>query len=67
MLKTMLEVQAQNNKQDVAQIALVTHSLAMLWFLGGSRNKVKALDARVHKPKTKHRNTAPSAVCLLAP
>nr|ACO08964.1 Zinc finger MYND domain-containing protein 12 [Osmerus mordax] len=39
MLKTMLEVQAQNNKQDVAQIALVTHSLAMLWFLGGSRNK----------------------------
>ncbi|KAL1021265.1 hypothetical protein UPYG_G00010920 [Umbra pygmaea] len=42
MLRAMLEIQESSPKQDAAQKVLVSHSLAMLWFLGGSLDK--ALD-----------------------
>ncbi|XP_041702069.1 zinc finger MYND domain-containing protein 12 isoform X2 [Coregonus clupeaformis] len=39
MLRAMLKVQESSPKQAAAQNALVAHSLAMLWFLGGSPDK----------------------------
>ncbi|KAL7398869.1 hypothetical protein ABVT39_016331 [Epinephelus coioides] len=41
MLNTMLELVQNDSKKDLAQIALVAHCLAMLWFLGG--DSLKAL------------------------
>ncbi|GAA6233331.1 zinc finger MYND domain-containing protein 12 [Lates japonicus] len=39
MLRTMLEFEQNESRKDSAQIALVAHCLAMLWFLGGRRRK----------------------------
>ncbi|XP_029520196.1 zinc finger MYND domain-containing protein 12 isoform X1 [Oncorhynchus nerka] len=39
MLRAMLKVQESSPKQATAQNTLVAHSLAMLWFLGGSPDK----------------------------
>ncbi|XP_029575541.1 zinc finger MYND domain-containing protein 12 [Salmo trutta] len=39
MLRAMLKVQESSPKQAAAQNTLVAHSLAMLWFLGGSPDK----------------------------
>ncbi|XP_071331935.1 zinc finger MYND domain-containing protein 12 [Trachinotus anak] len=39
MLRTMLEFEHNNSRKDSAQIALVAHCLAMLWFLGGEALK----------------------------
>ncbi|XP_010873899.1 zinc finger MYND domain-containing protein 12 isoform X1 [Esox lucius] len=39
MLRAMLEIQESSPKQDKTQNALVTHCLAMLWFLCGSPEK----------------------------
>lgn len=44
MLRAMLKVQESNPKQAAAQNTLVAHSLAMLWFLGGSPDKVRCYD-----------------------
>ncbi|XP_040901905.1 zinc finger MYND domain-containing protein 12 [Toxotes jaculatrix] len=41
MLRTMLEFEQNDSRKDSAQIALVAHCLAMLWFLGG--DSLKAL------------------------
>lgn len=43
MLNTMLEFVQNDSKKDLAQIALVAHCLAMLWFLGGDSLKVSHL------------------------
>lgn len=40
MLRTMLEFEQNDSRKDSAQIALVAHCLAMLWFLGGDSLKV---------------------------
>lgn len=42
-LRTMLEFEQGNSRKDSAQIALVAHCLAMLWFLGGDSLKVRHL------------------------
>nr|XP_046254157.1 zinc finger MYND domain-containing protein 12 isoform X2 [Scatophagus argus] len=39
MLRTMLEFEQNNPKKDSAQIALLAHCLAMLWFLRGDSQK----------------------------
>ncbi|XP_068589520.1 zinc finger MYND domain-containing protein 12 [Cebidichthys violaceus] len=41
MLKSMLEFEQNYSRKDSAQLALVAHCLAMLWFLGG--DSLKAL------------------------
>lgn len=41
MLRTILEFEQNDSRKDSAQIALVAHCLAMLWFLGG--DAIKAL------------------------
>ncbi|XP_053173910.1 zinc finger MYND domain-containing protein 12 [Scomber japonicus] len=41
MLRTILEIEQNNSRKDSAQIALVAHCLAMLWFLG--RDDLQAL------------------------
>ncbi|XP_033943682.1 zinc finger MYND domain-containing protein 12 [Pseudochaenichthys georgianus] len=41
MLRTMLEFEQNDSRKDSAQIALVAHCLAMLWFLAG--DSLKAL------------------------
>lgn len=43
MLRTMLEFEQKDSRKDSAQIALVAHCLAMLWFLGGDFLKVRHL------------------------
>ncbi|KAG7520809.1 hypothetical protein JOB18_036257 [Solea senegalensis] len=40
MLRTILEFEEKNSTQDSGQIAVVTHCLAMLWFLRGDNFKV---------------------------
>ena len=42
MLTTMLDAGEKDLGQDTAQTALVAHCLAMLWYLGGDRLKVRA-------------------------
>ncbi len=42
-LRTMLEFEQNDSRKDSAQIALVAHCLAMLWFLGGDSLKVSHL------------------------
>ncbi|KAF0036427.1 hypothetical protein F2P81_011739 [Scophthalmus maximus] len=39
MLRTMLEFEQDNSRKEPAQIALVAHCLAMLWFLEGDNLK----------------------------
>lgn len=43
MLRTILEFEQNDSRKDSAQIALVAHCLAMLWFLGGDALKVSHL------------------------
>ncbi|XP_060930615.1 zinc finger MYND domain-containing protein 12 [Limanda limanda] len=39
MLRTMLEFEQDYSRKDLAQVALVAHCLAMLWFLNGDHLK----------------------------
>lgn len=43
MLQTILAFQQNDCNKDSAQIALVAHSLAMLWYLAGDSLKVSHL------------------------
>ncbi|KAM4571034.1 zinc finger MYND domain-containing protein 12 [Fundulus diaphanus] len=56
MLRAMLEFERKQFRRDAAQIALLAHSLAMLWFLGGDLQKAlgfgtTALQASQQIPK----------------
>lgn len=48
MLRTMLEFEQNDSRKDSAQIALVAHCLAMLWFLAGDSLKVRPLMTSMH-------------------